>query len=126
MPSNKFSKPTRKAGVPHVEASLEVLDQMATVRIHFDDVTEENGPLVVAPGSQKTGKSLALGGYSPRTILVSAGDALVMRPLLAHCSGSSHAETRRHRRILHFEFAASANLPDGYHWHDFRPWAGDE
>lgn len=26
---------------------------------------------------------------------------------------------RRHRRILHLEFAAAGDLPDGYGWHDF-------
>jgi hypothetical protein len=44
---------------------------------------------------------------------------LLMRPLLAHCSGKSHPETTRHRRILHFEFAADPHLPDGYIWHNF-------
>ena len=42
-----------------------------------------------------------------------------MRPLLAHCSNRSGRRHERHRRILHLEFAASAELPDGYEWHDF-------
>jgi hypothetical protein len=46
---------------------------------------------------------------------------LLIRPLVAHCSGKSHPDTRRHRRILHLEFAASPHLPDGYAWHDFLP-----
>ena len=36
--SAALSKPTLKAGVPHVEGSREVLDAMLTLRIHLDDV----------------------------------------------------------------------------------------
>jgi hypothetical protein len=46
---------------------------------------------------------------------------LLLRPLVAHCSGKSHPDTERHRRVLHLEFAAAPDLPDGYAWHDFRP-----
>lgn len=119
LPSARFSKPTRKAGVPHVEAPEEVLAAMLTLRLHLDDVTEENGPLKVIPGSHRTGKRLLLGDVPPHTILVGRGGVLLMRPLLAHSSGRSHPETPRHRRILHLEFAAAATLPDGYAWHTF-------
>jgi len=120
-PSRAFRKPTRKAGVPHVEAPLEVLEQMLTLRLHLDEVTDENGPLQVAAGSHRTGKELRLGDVPPRAILAAAGDVLLMRPLLAHSSGVSHPDTRRHRRVLHLEFAARPALPDGYAWHDFLP-----
>ena len=94
---------------------------MVTARIHLDDVTDENGPLKVIPGSHATGTILQLGDVQPEAIRVQRGDVLLMRPLLAHGSGRSHPETHRHRRILHLEFAASAELPDGYNWYDFRP-----
>ncbi len=45
LPSANFTKPTTKAGVPHVEAPQVVLEAMLSVRLHLDDVTEENGPL---------------------------------------------------------------------------------
>jgi ectoine hydroxylase-related dioxygenase (phytanoyl-CoA dioxygenase family) len=115
-----FCKPTRKAGVPHVEAPVEILEQMVNVRIHLDEVTDENGPLRVLPGSHRTGKELRFADLSPRSILVAAGDVLLIRPLLAHSSGNASPNTHRHRRILHLEFAANAELPDGYSWHDFR------
>lgn len=121
LPSQHFRHPTRKAGVPHVEAPLSVLESMLTARIHLDDVTEENGPLKVVPGSHRTGKALTLDLAPPARILTQHGDVLLMRPLLAHCSGKSHPETTRHRRILHLEFAATIDLPDGYGWHDFVP-----
>jgi hypothetical protein len=121
LPSHLFSKPTLKAGVPHVEAPVEVLEQMLTVRIHLDDVTDENGPLKVIPGSHRTGKELRLGDVAPQAVLCQRGDVLLMRPLLAHASGHSEPATHRHRRVLHLEFAGTSELPDGYSWHDFRP-----
>ena len=117
--SDRFTHPTRKAGVPHVEAPRELLETMLTARIHLDEVTDENGPLKVVPGSHLTGKSMPSGDAAPAAILAQAGDVLLMRPLLAHASGNSHPETRRHRRILHLEFAATEALPDGYAWHDY-------
>jgi ectoine hydroxylase-related dioxygenase (phytanoyl-CoA dioxygenase family) len=119
LPSHRFSKPTRKAGVPHVEAPREILEEMLTARIHLDDVTEENGPLKVVPGSHLSGKEMNLGDTMPRMILAERGGVLLIRPLVAHCSNRSQAGTKRHRRILHFEFAGSAMLPDGYAWHNF-------
>jgi len=119
-----FTKPTVKAGVPHIQAPLQVLERMATARIHLDDVTEENGPLRVIPGSHRTGVSMELWDVAPQSILAGAGDVLLMRPLLAHASNRSLPGTARHRRILHLEFAAAGELPDGYQWHDFHRFQG--
>jgi hypothetical protein len=118
-PSSRFRKPTRKAGVPHAEAPVEVLRAMLTARVHLDDVSEGNGPLKVIPGSHREGKGLDLGAVPPHTVLAARGDVLLIRPLLAHCSNRSHAGTRR--RILHLEFAAPPELPDGYAWHTYLP-----
>jgi ectoine hydroxylase-related dioxygenase (phytanoyl-CoA dioxygenase family) len=119
--STSFTHPTRKAGVAHVEAPVELLERMLTLRVHFDDVTDENGPLRVAPGSHRTGKRMPVDGHEETSILAEAGDVLAMRPLLAHASGASHPETTRHRRILHLEFAADPELPDRHAWHTFLP-----
>ena len=119
--STAFSKPTLKAGVPHVEGSLEVLERMLTLRIHLDEVTDENGPLLVLPGSHHTGKASAAPDESVRTILAQRGDVLAIRPLVAHRSISSLPGTTRHRRILHLEFSGIRELPDGVAWHDFVP-----
>lgn len=120
LPTSHFSKPTTKAGVPHVEGSLAVLETMLTLRIHLDDVTEENGPLRVMPGAHRTGKEFVAAEHI-ESILVNRGDVLAMRPLLAHCSPASHPETERHRRILHLEFSGQPRLPDGYEWYEFTP-----
>ncbi len=124
LPSELFTQPTLKAGVPHVIAPVEVLEQMLTIRIHLDDVTAENGPLRVIPGSHLTGKEIIANDMEPATIFATAGDALAMRPLLSHSSGDSSPGTNRHRRILHLEFAASELLADGYEWQQFIRGAG--
>ena len=116
-----FTKPTVKAGVPHVIAPREILDRMLTVRVHLDDATPENGPLRVVPGSHRF--------YSPAddepreavTMYCRAGDALLMRPLVTHASGHSKTDAGLHRRVVHLECAADAGLPDGYAWKWFVP-----
>lgn len=122
MPSEHFSRPTLKAGVPHVIASDAVLRQMLTLRIHLDDVDESNGPLKVIPRSHWSKACVGDGPEYAVTIIAKAGDVLAMRPLIDHASGSSMEGTTRHRRILHLEFAGIQELPDGYRWHRYVPW----
>lgn len=119
LPSASFSRPTTKAGVPHVIASDRVLERMLTLRIHLDSVTDENGPLRVIPESHVSSDSIGLGIDAAVAIHASPGDVLAMRPMISHCSGPSAAGTRRHRRVLHLEFAADQELPDKYRWHTF-------
>jgi hypothetical protein len=118
LPSSQFDRPTTKYGVPHVEAPAWLLEQMLTVRLHLDEVTDENGPMRVLPGSHRGGKAGAGDGNEVR-ITCGRGDVLLMRPLVSHCSGHAQAETTRHRRILHLEFSPVRDLPDGYEWHTF-------
>jgi hypothetical protein len=117
--STRFRNPTTKGGVKHVEAPDCVLQQMLTLRIHLDDVTAENGPLQIIPGTQFSRDTEAI--RAPVAIHVLAGDVLAMRPLLMHSSGDSREGTARHRRVVHLEFAASPELPDGYQWRWFIP-----
>jgi hypothetical protein len=124
LPSEHFTKPTSKVGVPHVEAPQWLLENMLTLRLHLDDMTEENGPLKVLPGSHHSGKTAAASQAPPISILGRRGDVLLMRPLISHCSNKSHEDTKRHRRILHYEFASMEELPDGYAWHDFLRFEG--
>jgi hypothetical protein len=118
-PSSEFRNPTAKAGVPHVEASRAILESMLIARIHLDDVTEENGPMTVIPGSHLSGKVMDIDEGKARKILSRRGDVLLIRPLVAHNSLCSLPGNQNHRRILHLEFAARRELPDGYEWHDF-------
>lgn len=119
--SSKFSRPTVKAGVPHVIACDEILRQMLTMRIHLDEVTDENGPLRVIPASHHSSDSVGWGVEKAETVHAAVGDVLAMRPLITHGSGSSMPGTTRHRRILHLEFASMSQLPDNYRWYRFEP-----
>jgi ectoine hydroxylase-related dioxygenase (phytanoyl-CoA dioxygenase family) len=116
-----FAKPTTKEGVPHFEASTDLLERMATVRIHLDPVSEDNGPLEVLEGSHLHGKKINLDAGAVRAIHAETGDCLVMRPLLVHSSGPSKEGTMMHRRILHLEFAADGRPAEGLEWRWFVP-----
>lgn len=108
-----------KDGVPHTHAPVSLLERMLTLRLHLDDCDESNGALRVIPGSHRQGKldASAIDAWKNRgpvhTSTAQAGDALLMRPLLLHAS--SPADSPRHRRVIHLEFAAD-ELPDGLAW----------
>jgi ectoine hydroxylase-related dioxygenase (phytanoyl-CoA dioxygenase family) len=116
-----FGPWSTKDGIPHAHAPVELLQQMVTVRIHLDDADASNGALRVLPGSHRFGRLFPERIRELRTqrseVLceVSAGDALLMRPLLLHASSRSRSAT--HRRVLHIEYAAF-RLPDPLDWHE--------
>jgi hypothetical protein len=117
LPTTHFRNPTTKGGVAHVEAPDELLHQMLTLRIHLDAATLDNGPLQVLPGTHRSRH--ASPSAEAVTVLAAAGDVFAMRPLLSHASAAPTPGNTAHRRILHLEFAASDELPDGYRWHEF-------
>lgn len=118
-----FTNPTVKSGIPHMIAPQWLLERMLTLRIHLDDVTHENGALVVLPGSHRCEQSddqlETTNEASIQPIYCEAGDALVMRPLLAHSSLLSTPGTLMHRRVIHLELAPAEVLPSPLKWHDF-------
>ena len=93
--------------------------KMLSVRIHLDDCPATNGALRVIPGSHLEGKldeSIIVDKVQEReavTCEISAGGALVMRPLLLHSSSAS--ETPQHRRVVHLDYA-NVSLPEGLGW----------
>lgn len=116
-----FGPWSTKDGIPHVQPPVELLQQMLTVRLHLDDADQSNGALRVLPGSHLLGRLSAgriqqlRGEQSDYLCSASAGDALLMRPLLLHASGRS--TNTRHRRVLHIEYAAF-RLPEELEWHE--------
>jgi hypothetical protein len=110
---------TSKGGAPHVVPPSEVLESMLALRLHLDDCGEKNGPLRVAPGTHRLGKAtptpgeLAAFNEASVACVASAGDAILMRPLLFHSSRKATVESRR--RVVHVEYAAG-DLPDGLRW----------
>jgi hypothetical protein len=119
-PLGRFRKPTHKSGVPHIEAPTEVLDDLLVARVHLDDMTDDNGPLRVMPGSHRMDAPEVEEGAA-ETLHCQAGVVLLMRPLLLHSSGLCAAGHRGHRRVVHLEFSPASTLPDGYEWHAAYP-----
>jgi hypothetical protein len=116
-----FGPWSTKDGIPHVQPPVGLLQQMLTVRLHLDDADESNGALRVLPGSHRFGRLSADRIQQVRCeqpdflCTLTAGDAMLMRPLLLHASGRSSSS--RHRRVLHIEYAAFT-LPSGLSWHE--------
>ncbi len=107
-----------KAGVIHVQPPCEVLERMATVRLHLDDCDEDNGALRILPGSHARGilSDAEVSRWKDKGEVVCSvgkGGVLLMRPLVLHAS--SPAAQPRHRRVVHIEYA-SGDLPAGLHW----------
>jgi len=100
-----------KEGVHHVQPPTEVLERMVTIRIHLDACPASNGALRVMPGTHHLGcinqNDAPTHAIENNTICceATAGEALVMRPLLLHAS--SVATNPSHRRVLHFDYAAT-------------------
>lgn len=106
---------TVKAGLPHCEAPIPLLENMLTLRWHLDLIGPDDGGLRVLPGSHRLGRldaeaRRALAAKSAQVELaVSAGTVVAMRPLLVH--GSRRRTTQGHRRVLHVELAAGDPPP---------------
>jgi hypothetical protein len=116
-----FGPWSMKDGIPHVQPPVQLLQQMLTIRLHLDDADESNGALRVLPGSHRFGRLSSeriqeLRAQQPDFLCTaSAGDILLMSPLLLHAS--SRSTTPRHRRVLHIEFAAF-KLPIELEWNE--------
>lgn len=110
-----------KDGVAHVQPPCEILDGLATLRLHLDDCGRENGALKIVRASHLNGRLTPVQARElvqkneVVTCEVSKGGVLLMRPLLLH--SSSPSKNPSHRRILHIEYG-SHELPNGLQWHD--------
>lgn len=110
---------TRKAAVHHVQPPVAVLEGMLSVRIQLDDCGESNGALRARPGTHKLGRLTAAQIAEEQrsrpsvACVASAGDVLLMRPLLVHAS--SAASQADHRRVIHIDYA-SCQLDGGLRW----------
>ena len=115
-----FGPWTIKAGVPHAQPPLSILERMVTLRIHLDNTDEANGALRVIPGSHQLGRldpssiERLLSNETPTICSINPGGGLLMKPLLLHSSLSSRNPS--HRRVLHIEFSRD-RLPGGLEWY---------
>lgn len=108
-----------KDGVCHVQPPCSVLDQMIAVRLHVDPCDEESGCLKIIPGTHRLGilRQEAIDEIvaTSRAVacVVSAGDAVLMRPHVLH--SSSKLVRQLHRRVVHLEYS-DFELPQGICW----------
>jgi len=102
LPSQHFTKPTRKSGVEHVEAPTTLLSEMLTLRIHLDMVTNDNGPLQVAVGSHRNGKAVA-DSHEVKTILADAGEIKEARSAFTKAKESNWNKVSVARKYYQFE-----------------------
>ena len=111
-----FGPWSRKAGVPHVEPPVEILESMVTLRVHLDCVDEDNAPLLIAPGSHRFGRipedqiDAVVGRCGTEVCLADRGDIWVYATLILHASEA--ARRPRRRRVLQLDYSA-AELPSG-------------
>jgi ectoine hydroxylase-related dioxygenase (phytanoyl-CoA dioxygenase family) len=106
-----------KAGVLYAHAPAWALEQVIALRISLDDSTLSNGPLRLLPDTHHEGvlSQLRIDELArvkaPVDCVASAGGVVVMRPLTVHASSKSTSD--RPRRVLHIEYAGSADLGRG-------------
>ena len=106
VPLRGFSRWTEKEGIWHCRPPKRFQELALAMRIHLDDCGPENGPLRVLPGTHKDGyraKPTATELTKEKALPCSAGDVILMKPLLFHAS--SKALTPTHRRVIHIEFS---------------------
>ena len=110
-----------KDGSPHVQPPISLLENMLTIRLHLDDTPSNNGALRILPKSHQQGKisTEILNEYNKDeavTCECSAGDALLMSPLILHSSRRSTKPSRR--RVIHFEYAYYSDLDSKLQWYE--------
>lgn len=117
-----FSGWTTKEGVVHARAPAGLLARMVTLRLHLDDCDSASGPIEFLPRTHSSGLLTSeqvaslLGSRDSVVCTASAGDAVLMRPLVLHASAKVSAATpARRRRVLHLEYAG-CDPPRGVEW----------
>ena len=110
-----------KDGSPHVQPPHSLLKNIITIRLHLDNTPSTNGALRVLPNSHNQGiintETLnQLNKDEAITCECSAGDVLLMSPLILHSSRRSTTPSRR--RVIHFEYAQHHDLNSRLQWHE--------
>lgn len=114
-----FGPWTIKRGMQHVAPPFDLLTRMVTLRVHLDDVTVTNAPLLISPGSHADGRipidsiEEAVRRRGTRVCMAEAGDVWLYATPILHASEAATAPA--HRRVLQLDFAAE-ELPGGLEW----------
>lgn len=115
-----FGPWTVKHGMLHVQPPQAVIDGLVTIRVHLDDVAEDNGPLRVLLGSHRLGRLNGgeIASLSSRLetyeCLATSGDVWAYRTAIVHSSGAV-AEGNSGRRVLQLDYAFEP-LPPPMRW----------
>lgn len=110
---------TVKQGLYHVAPPFDLLSRMVTLRVHLDDVPEDNAPLLIVPGSHKLGRlpearlADVVRRHGQHICLAAAGDIWLYATPIIH--GSKAASRPARRRVLQVDYSAD-DLPGGLAW----------
>lgn len=108
-----------KAGMQHVTPPTGILARMVTLRVHFDDVSADNAPLLIAPGSHLEGRvavdaiDAVVRRHETVACLAAAGDIWLYATLILHASDAATRPARR--RVLQLDYACE-DLPGELEW----------
>ena len=114
-----FGPWSTKAGQLHVQPPHAVTEAMITLRVHVDNVDEDNAPLQVLPGSHLLGRltiaqvQRLASEVEPLTCLADAGDVWAYSTPIVHASDEQRSPGSR--RVLQLDYAATA-LPGSLEW----------
>lgn len=114
-----FGPWTVKADLTHVAPPFALLARMVTLRVHLDDVTADNAPLLIAPGSHRLGRiaeaevAAMVEACGTACCLAGAGDVWAYSTPILHASAAATAA--RHRRVLQVDFSCD-ELPGPLEW----------
>ncbi len=93
---------------------------MLTLRVHLDDMPDDDAPLLIAPARTGWAGSPGGGRRSPppshaaaRSVRAGAGDIWCYTTAILHTSAAAHGHRRR--RVSQVDYAADA-LPAGLKW----------
>ncbi len=114
VPSSAVRNLRARHGTVYAEPPVSALQELVAVRVHFDDASASSGGLFALVGSHARGRwsdadlrQIRSDAFRPYDC--SAGDLLLMKPLVVH--RSPRATRPERRRVLHLLYAPA----DGWH-----------
>ena len=103
-----------------VQPTLDILENIFTIRIHLDDTNEENGALKIIEKSHLNSvcriENMDINMEIETFCNVNSGGIMVMKPLLFH--SSMRTTNNKKRRVIHIEFS-NKKLPNKINWSEY-------
>lgn len=114
-----FGPWTVKQGQHHVEPPFALIENMVTLRVHLDDVPQDNTPLLIAPGSHRLGRlseatiDATVSRCGSFACQAERGDIWGYATPILHASAAARRPARR--RVLQIDFSGD-DLPGALEW----------